>query len=106
MNSLKDIIQEEDYMIKQLDLMEGELDRYLEFEKSDGGNIKTNDQIYAKATEITKIIDNVQKDIDEVEGKIMQNSRMNDDNLTSIGYENTIKKEQVNIDVIYFNLDK
>ncbi len=98
MNSLKDIIQEEDYMIKQLDLMEGEIDKYIEYERHDD-SVRTNDQIYSNATEITKIIDNVQKDLDEVEGKIMQNSRMNDDNLTSIKYENTIKKEQVNIDV-------
>jgi hypothetical protein len=106
MSTLNDIILEEDYMIQQLDLMDAELDKYIEMDNRDSGRSKTsNDEIYTYVGEITKIVDNVQKDLDEINTRMMQNNLKSEENLRTMTYENTRMKENINIDVNHFNLD-
>lgn len=105
MNSLNDIIKEEDYMIKQLDLMESEMDRYLEYDIEGISRSKPDDQIYSNAKEISSIIDVVQKDLDEISIRLMPENKKHDNLSNSIVYEDKKLGEKINVDVIYIKID-
>jgi hypothetical protein len=86
-------------MIQQLDIMESELKKYIEVDNYETGTAKSNEHIYSTASEITNIVDNVQKELDDISSKVMHNTQKNNENLTSITYENVKLKENINIDV-------
>jgi hypothetical protein len=89
LKSLRDISNEENSMIEQLDIMEKNLDRYLEIADKNNLNINNNqnDNLYSVITEISKNVDVVQREINDVENKMFQNKVEKSDNLKSLNYE-------------------
>jgi hypothetical protein len=86
-------------MIQQLDLMDSELDKYIEIDNKDSYKSNSNENIYSNVSEITKIVDNVQKDLDEINTRMLQNNQSCEENLRTMTYESIKLKENINIDV-------
>ena len=91
-------------MIKQLELMEAEMDRFIDYDTELSGKPKPNELIYTEAKEIKTIIDSVQKDLDEISIRLMPENKKNE-NISSITYEDKKTGEVINVDVIYIKLE-
>jgi hypothetical protein len=85
-------------MIQTLDIMEGDIDKYLNYNKLDS-NLDNKDHIHETASETIKIMDNIQKDLDDINSKIIQSNYRNEEGLRSLNYENKRYKENITIDV-------
>lgn len=102
LRQLKDMSSEEDLIIEQLDIMEKNLDRYLEIaDKKDNSFSNNNrDYLYNTTSEISKTLDSVQKDVEEVENRIFQPIQKQMENLKTLTYENDKLKDNVTVDVL------
>jgi len=85
-------------MIQTLDIMENDIDRYLNYDRFES-NLEKKDHIHDVASETMKIMDNVQKDLDDINSKILQSTSRNEEGLKSLNYENKKYKENITIDV-------
>jgi methyl-accepting chemotaxis protein len=103
-SSLVDILKEEDIMIEQLTIMENSLDQLLAVadKSTSGGYYNSNESIYTAANEISKTVESVQKDIDEIDSRIIQTTKSGEENLKTLAYESTKSRDKIILDVIIY----
>jgi hypothetical protein len=103
MKTLEDVSTEEDYVIEQLNIMEKQIDQYLEVaEKNNfdkGIQSENRNYIYNTAIDISRSADDIQKDIDEINSKITEPIAVSkDESLNTLNYENPQIRESISLD--------
>jgi hypothetical protein len=99
-SNLTDISKEEDLMIEQLTIMEGSLDQLLSIADKNGVGSSDTDHVYNVANDISKTVDSVKKDIDEIDARILQTVKLNEDKLKTLTYETNKSRDKIYLDVL------
>jgi septal ring factor EnvC (AmiA/AmiB activator) len=93
-------------MIEQLNLMESSLDQLLSFAEKKGVGPNDTDHVYNVANDIAKTVDSVKKDLNEIDNRITQTTRQNEEKLKTITYESNRSRDKIYLDVKYFLIKK
>jgi hypothetical protein len=86
-------------MIDQLTIMENSLDQLLSIADKSGIGPTDSDHVYNVANEISKTVDSVKKDIEEIDARIYQQARMNEEKLKTYTYETNKSRDKIFLDV-------
>lgn len=99
LQQLKDISNDEDNIIENLEFMERQLDKYIQIANPDGSNKPQASYLYESINNTNEMVNNVQKELDDIEKKIIRPLNNGSSNVNQIRIEENQNSENLRLDV-------